>query len=155
MSAATITAGAVAILAAVSGVYNVETEEENSFDAEDAPADRIYGGRVHFWTVKHEEVAPEMGIGHVELRGRMLVEGFLGVARDAPEDGTASDVTAVALGRAVMTAFSSANNRTIGGTALDAWEYVPQPMVTVTKKVGREEFVCHRLALSFLTAEDA
>lgn len=155
MSVATIRTAAAAILAAVSGVYNVEEEQPNALDAADAERTRIHGDRVHYWTIRVEETQPEMGIGYVELRHRLRVEGFLGVARDNPGDGTASDETAATLLSAVVSAFAASTSRTITATALDSWDYIPEPITIVERTIGRETHRCHRMTMTFLTAEDA
>lgn len=155
MSTSTIRSAVVTLLDAVSGVSNVYEEEPVAFDLMEAYVDRVDGARVHFWLVKVEDEDPEMGIGFVELRRRVMIEGYLGVSRDEPEDNTPSDKTAKTLLSAVVTQFTSATNRTLTGTVLDSWDYLPEPVTTVARQVGSESHLCHRIGFNFLTAEDA
>jgi len=155
VSEATIRAAAVTLLAAVTGVRNVDAEEPIALDAEEALAARMYDGRIHFWLVKIEEQAPDFLIGAVELRHRVTIEGYLGVARDNPDDGTKSDTTAKQLQRAVLVTFTSKGNRSVTNTALDTQDFAPFPVRLVTVTVGEQQHRCHRLGLTFTAQENA
>jgi len=155
MSTSTIRSSVITLLDAVTGVSNVYAEEPVAFDLAEATENRTDGDRIHFWLVKVEDEAPEMGIGFVELRRRVLIEGFIGIARDEPGDGTASDVTAKTLLTGVVSKFANADNRTLTATVLDSWDYNTEPITVVERQVGSERHLCHRIAFTFLTAEDA
>lgn len=153
MSTSTIRSAVVTILDAVSGVSNVYEEEPSTFN--EVTEDRIDGARVHFWLVDIEDEPPLMGIGYVEQQRRVRVQGWIGVSRDDPEDGTNSDQTAATLLSAVVAKFADATNRTLTSTVLDSWDYTPEPITTVARRIGDETHLCHRIGFNFLTAEDA
>lgn len=155
MSLSTISAAVSTILDAITGVHNVEIEEPNAFDSEGAEVDRKHNGRVHFWTIKVDPIESDGGVGFVELRRRVSIDGFIGIARDAPNDGTVSDIAAKALLALVDSTFTDPDNRTLSGVVLDGFDYRPGPVTRVTRNVGQEPHECHRLPFTFTVAEDA
>lgn len=155
MSTSTIRASVVTLLDAVSGVSNVYEEEPTTFDQASAEVDRVDGARVHFWLVSVQDEDPDMGIGYVEQHRRVFIEGYVGVARDDPIDGTPTDKTAATLLSSVVAQFADSTNRTLTATVLDSWDYTPEPITTVARQIGDERHLCHRIGFNFLTAEDA
>jgi len=155
MSLATIAAAVQTTLDAITGIHNVEIEEPIEFDAAEAESSRKHNDRVHFWSVKVDAIESDGGVGFVELRRRVTIEGFIGIARDHPNDGTVSDVSAKALLALVDSTFTDPDNRTLGGVVLDGYDYRPGPVTRVTRNVGQEPHECHRLPFTFTVAEDA
>lgn len=154
MSVDTIGAAIVALLEAA-GCHNVYEEEPIGFDLAAAQDQRIYDGRVHFWLVKISEAQPAGGIGYVELRHRVTVEGYIGVSRDEPRDGTPSDKAARLLHKAVTSKLAAAASITVSGTALGSEQVTPEPIVTTTITVGTERVPVHRIRVTYLVMEDA
>lgn len=154
MSVDTIGAAIVALLVAA-GCKNVSEEEEIGFDLAKAVEDRVYDGRTHFWQVKISEAPPAGGIGYLELRHRVMVEGYIGVSRDAPLDGTISDREARSLQRAVVQMLAKAASISVSGTALGSEQVTPEPIVTTTVVVGTDRVPVHRIRVSYLVMEDA
>jgi hypothetical protein len=155
VSVAAIRTAAVALLVAVSGTRNVYEEEPHGLDKETAIAQRTAEGRVHFWLVKVDELPPAGGVGYVELRHRITVEGFLGLSREEPADEVKSDVTAAKLLSAVVSKFAAGASGTVGGTALGIESVTPQPIRLASVMVGPEKHPVHHLVVTFTTIEDA
>ena len=151
MSIAAIRTQVVTTLDAIAGVANVYEEEVATFDH----SERMEGERVHFWNVYVDTMPTDHGIGYFEMQRRVRVEGFIGLSRDEPADGTASDVTAKNLLDLVTSTFATATNRTLSGVVLDSHTYAPEPVTLTSKQVGDQTTPGHRLAFSFLTFEDA
>ena len=157
MSTDAIVAAVVAVVAGVSGVpsNNVHEEQPIAFERDLAAVQRIDGGKVHFWQVRLEESPPAGGVGYVELRHRVVIEGYLGVARDESSSGEPSDKLARRLLSAVTSAVAAAANITLSGAALGSENVTPEPLRIVTVKVDGEAHPAHRMALSYTVVEDA
>lgn len=156
MSLATIAAAVVDVVEAVSGVTNVHEEEPISLDRSLSREQRVNAaGRLHFWHVHVSELPPAGGIGYVELRHRVTVEGFIGVARDDPADGVKSDVLARRLLSAVTSALAAATNIGLAGTALGSQDVTPEPLRLVKVNLDGEVHPAHRLAVTYTVLEDA
>jgi hypothetical protein len=151
VSVATIRAQVVTTLDAIAGVSNVYSEEVSTFEHQE----RMDGDRVHFWHVYIDTMPTDHGIGFVEMQRRVRIEGFVGVARDDPTDGSASDTQAKNLLDLITSTFASSTNRTLSGVVLDSVDYTPDQVTLVAKQIGDEAHPCHRLAFSFMTSEDA
>lgn len=154
MSVQLIRTAAATLLAAVPGVFNVDEEEPIALDTQRALDERIYNGRGHFWLVKARSLVPAGGIGYNELHHHITIEGFIEVAREQPDDGVASDVTAMDLLSLVVNEFVKRANRTLTGTCLNTGPVTPEPVSIITRRIGMEDKPGHRLALSFTAIED-
>ena len=156
MSVAAIAAAVVDVVEAVSGVQNVYEEEPTALDRALAREQRIDAdGRLHFWHVHLSELPPAGGIGYVELRHRVTVEGFIGVSRDAPANGVKSDVLARRLLSAVTYALAKPANIGLAGTALGSQDVTPEPLRIVKVNLDGEVHPAHRLAVTYTVSEDA
>lgn len=155
MSVAAIRTAVVALVAAVTGVANVAEEQPVGLDQAAAEASRLDGARVHFWLVRSEEQAPAGGVGYVELRHKITVEGYIGVARDNPADGEPSDKLAARLLSAVVAKLAAGGNIAVSGTALGSEGIAPEPIRKTTVNVGSVRHEVHRAAVSYTVIEDA
>lgn len=155
MSVAAIRTAVVALVAAVSGVYNVSEEQPVAIGEAFELSAREHDGRLHFWLVRIEEAPPAGGVGYVELRHRVTVEGYIGVSRDEPTSGERSDIEASRLLSAVTSKLAAAASITVSGTALGSESVTPEPLRKVQVNVGAERHEAHRIAVTYIVVEDA
>lgn len=143
MSVAAIRTAVVAILT-TAGAYNVTSEETVSLDMGKAVEDRVHGNRTHFWIVRFSRAAGEGGAGYIDRRHRVQIEGYVGLSRDEPTDGTVSDVTVATLWDALIAALENPSNAHPGG-AIDFEGVTPEPIRVSTVRVGSKSVPVHAL----------
>lgn len=153
MTVALIRTGLVTILEAA-GCRNVREEETASLDVLTHVDAATYGGRTHFWIVRYRRTRTTGGAGYVELAREYRIEGFIGVARDEPADGTVSDKTVADLLDAVVDALSDKENLRPGGS-LDSDAPLADPIALTTVRVGQEIVPVHRIGITHTVTEDA
>lgn len=152
MSQATIRTALAAVLAAA-GAKNVSEEEAATFDMAEAVSSRRHGDRTHFWIVRAHRERGDGGAGYIHPRHRFTVEGYVGLARDQPTDGTVSDKTVADLWDDVVTAIETPTNYH-PGNAIDFEGISIEPLRLTRVRVGTQRVPVHamRATLTYLEA---
>ena len=143
MTVALIRAGVVTVLE-TAGCKNVTEEETVSFDMSKACEERVSANRTHFWIVRFARSPGIGGAGYIDRRHRVAIEGYIGLSRDAPQDGAVSDVTVADLWDDVVAALEDPDNAHPGG-AIDFEGVTPEVPRLQTVRVGTKKVPVHAL----------
>lgn len=153
MSLATISAAVVDLVKGVAGVANVGEEEPEGMTEEAARVARIDTDRFHFWRVKVWPIGGEEGAGWDEPRYQIRVLGFYGVARDAPSDGEASDLTFRDLSALVLATLRDKDNRNPGSCVETTAPVMAAPVVRPVQ-IGAARVKCHVVEITYIAQEE-
>jgi hypothetical protein len=153
VSLSTIRAALATTLRGISGVVNVEEEESEGTDEQTGYAARTDVDRVHFWRVKAWPTKGEYGAGYVEPRIALRVQGFYGVAREAPAEGVVSDRLFSDLAALVLTTLQAASNRN-PGDCVETSEPEMAPAHARMVQVGSKRVRCHIAEIAYTAQEE-
>ena len=153
MSAGGIAEALVDLLRTIDGVENVEQEEPEGTDEPTGLAARTTDAVVTFWRVAVWPTQGEEGAGYVEPRYRIRVRGFYGIAREAPDEGVASDVVFRELAALVFQTLQDPVNRNPADCVeTSVPEIAPRAMRRVP--VGAKRVACHVAEITYTAQEE-
>lgn len=153
MSIATIASDLVDTLRDVSGIGSVFIDEPHGTDAMLSAAERSDGSRVHFWLVKVAPTTSEPYAGGYEPRSSILIEAWMGVARDEAGREDKSDREFAELVARVRDALTATSARFPGG-CVETTQPEVRPIGRRVAQVGVERVPCHYAQVAYVAQEE-